>query len=370
MNAVDIAEVNEKSRRVRNYFAQSGYEAMVIGRTDNFAWFTCGGNNKVLNTTEYGFTILVITESQVYVVSQVMDGPRIAAEELYGLDYEPVFLRWYEESREEKVTQLIKGLKTISDLPLISGADYAPAEIYKLHYPLTEKEIDKCRWIGDKSEAIIRKVADETRPGLTEYEIEAMLHYEFTKLDMTLDASMVGSDDRIIKYRHPISSPKKVEKIFFIHPAVRKWGLHANITRMVYFGDRLPTDIAQRYQAVCQVEAAAIARCVPGERFSRILEIEKQIYRDCGFAEEWRNHFQGGITGYLLADPSLCKDPKAEVSLNQAYDWFITITGVKVEELSINTANGREIISATGKWPTQQYVLDGQSFQLPQILLK
>ena len=57
-------------------------------------------------------------------------------------------------------------------------------------------------------------------------------------------------------------------------------------------------------------------------------------------------------------------------------DWFITITGAKVEELSMNSVtmsdtaarSRREICSITGAWPTESYEYGGQQFDLPKIL--
>lgn len=69
-------------------------------------------------TSETGVAPLVITRDKVYVVVHVMDDPRIFDEELQGLDFEPVLLRWYEAGREQKALQLVKGLKVISDIPL------------------------------------------------------------------------------------------------------------------------------------------------------------------------------------------------------------------------------------------------------------
>lgn len=369
MNIPDILEVKEKERRVKEFFDKTGYEAMIIGRQDNFAWYTCGGNNRVVITWDNGFTYLVITREKTYGIAHVMDGPRVFDEELKGLDIEPVFLRWYEESYAEKAVQLVKGLKTISDVP-VEGAVLAPSEIYKLHFPLTEKEIEKCRQIGNITDGVLKKVADGIKPGMSEHEIEAMFLYEYGRRNMTPEVLLVGSDERIAKYRHPNPSDKKVGKLVLLHPAVKKWGLHANVTRMLYFGDRLPEAIERKYDAACMVETAAVSMCIPGTKFSDILEVEKKIYKETGFEEEWRNHFQGGTTGYALCDTGLCKDPVNKVSINQAYDWFITITGVKAEELSINTANGREIISAAGNWPVREYTYNGQSFKVPQILLR
>jgi Xaa-Pro aminopeptidase len=361
-------EFRGKLDRVRAFLESTGHGALVIGRRDNFAWFTSGGDNTVVRSSDVGFSILVITTRTVFHVAQVMDGRRIQDEELRGLDVEPVLLRWYEQTREERAAELVKGLRAISDIP-IAGAECLPKAVVGLQYPLTAAEIDRCRAIGRRTEEIIARVAAEVKPGMTEREVERMFLSAYASEDMTCDVLLVGSDERIANYRHPCPSEKKIDRLALLHPAVRKWGLHANVTRMVYFGDHLPPDLAARYEAACRIQAAAISLCRPEQPFSEILEIQKRIYQETGFEEEWRNHFQGGITGYVLADPTLCMDLGARVQPGQTFDWFITITGAKVEELSISGSRP-EVLSACGAWPLKAYEHSGVTQRLPQILLR
>lgn len=368
MNIPDIQEVKLKQDRVRAYLKESGYETMIIGRQDNFAWFTDGGNNKVI-CSEVGFSILVITQSHTSLVAQVMDGRRVMEEELIGLDIEYVPLHWYEASREEKAMKMVEGKRVISDI-FIQGTDYLPRDIYKLHYPLTDKELQKLRWLGITTEEILWQVANEIKPDMTEHEIEAMFLYAYGKKNIQCDVLLIGSDERIFKYRHPNPSDKKVDKYVLLHPAVKKWGLHANVTRMVYFGDSLPMEIDKKYNAVNQIQAAVMSMCEPGIRFESILQEQKRLYKELGFEEEWRNHYQGGITGYLVCDPTLSMNTKEEVQVNQAFDWFITITGAKVEELSICLEKGFEIPSVAGFWPTKSYSHGKKEFSLPAILTR
>jgi len=360
-------EFNEKLGRIRAYLERTGRTALVLSRRDNFAWLTGGGDNTVVRNTELGCSLLVITPTAVYHVAQVTDGPRILDEELAGLGVESVFLRWYEPGTSQKAAELIRGGSAASDVPL-PGAVHVPKEITALHYPLTARETERLRQIGRTSEQVIARVASTVAPGMREREIEAMFLAEYAREGMSCDVLLVGSDERIGKYRHPSPSDKPVERLVLLHPAVRKWGLHANVTRMLFFGDRIPADVAARYEAACRIEAAAISQCIPGRKFAQILELEKRIYRETGFPEEWRNHYQGGITGYVLADPTLCMDPAASVSANQPYDWFITITGVKVEELSLSGAGAPEVLSACGAWPVAEFEHDGVVLRLPQIL--
>jgi Xaa-Pro aminopeptidase len=368
MNQASLQEIERKLERVRNYLEENRQDAMVLGRKDNFAWFTCGGANEVVVPTEAGCAVLLITQREVRLIAQVMDGQRILDEELCGLDVQYVPLRWYEPTPQEKAAELVEGTRAVSDIP-IAGARCSPREIASLHYPLTDVEIERTRRLGKLTEGIIRSVADEVQPGMTEQEIAGMLLGEYGRVGAKCDVLLVGSDERISRYRHPCPSEKKIERYVLLHPAVQKWGLHANVTRSVHFGPA-PDEIGRRYQAACRVAAAAISMCRPGERFSRILEAQKRVYAETGFAEEWRGHFQGGVTGYLLADPTLCLDPEATVSPNQAYDWFITITGVKVEELALSTARESEICSVGGQWPAQTFEHGDQVFALPQILVR
>ena len=366
MNIADKAEITIKEKRIRDYLNKNNYDAMILGRKDNFAWFTDGGSSNVIVSSEIGFSIIVITKTRKYLVSQVMDGARTMCEELGGIGIEYVPLYWYEKSREEKALELANSKKAISDIPM-EGVNFLPKEIYNLHYPLTNNEINKLRYLGNKTEEILTKVAMSVKPGITEHEIEAMLLYEYGKDNIQCDVLLVGSDERIFNYRHPCPSPKTVDKYVLLHSVARKWGLHANVTRSIYFGDNIPKEIQTKYDAVSQIEAAVISMCQPGISYYDILLEQKKLYKMLGYENEWKNHYPGGITGYMVCDPQLSFDRKNVTRMNEAYDWFITITGTKVEELSITTDKGQEILSVSGIWPTKEYSYNNKKFELPVI---
>lgn len=361
-------DIQEKTARIRAFMDRAAVDAVVIGRADNFAWFTCGGNNTVVRNWEVGFGLLLITRDAVTLVAQTMDGPRILDEELQGINIDYVPLRWHETTREEKAAELLANRKALSDCP-IPNAIVDPGALYTLHYPLIDKEIERLRWLGSRSDAILRKVADTVQPGMREIDIANRLQSEYALCGIDCDVLLVGSDERTARYRHPNPSDKTVDRFLLLHPAVRKWGLHANVTRHVSFGT-VPDETRKRYDVARRVHATALSLCEPGTKFSAILEAQKAVYRETGYAEEWHNHFQGGITGYLLADPTLSASPDNKVQMNMAYDWFITVTGVKSEELSINTVKGVETPSLAGNWPSTEVEAGNQTFALADILEK
>ena len=364
-----IEEIREKERRIIDLIEEKDLGAVVIGRQDNFAWLTGGGRNYILTTSDFGACMIVVTPEEKYLVANTMDGMRILNEELNNSGYELINLKWYEKSIDETVSDLIKGKKAISDVH-IDGAVYALADIYGLHYPLTSGEVKRYRESAALAESIIKKTADEIKPGMSEKDIEAMLLIEYAKNGFNDSVILVGSDERIVQYRHPIPTAKKVEKMVMLAPAPRKNGFFNPITRMIYFGDRLPADTEAKYAALLAIEANVFARCVPGASFSDIHELELQLYKNSDYPEEWRNHFLGGLTGYLPNDPMQYANPEAKIKTSQSFNWYLTITGVKVEETLLTTEDGNELLSENGIWPVKRVEACGKEYKLPDILLK
>lgn len=370
MNDEKLKEFNIKLNRVHQLMETDGYDAVVIGTQTNFSWLSCGGSSRVLLTSDVAVAYLVIMKHKRYVVAYTMDGPRNLDEELEGMGFEPVFIQWIDKSLEETALNLIKGQKILSDIPL-HGAFGGMKEFYGIHYPLTEGDIDRFREIDHDAEKILRKVVDQTKPGMLETDVEALVTCEFSKAQYFPVVLLVGSDARIFNYRHLIAKPKKIDKYLMIILALRKYGLNAVLTRSVYFGDRVPEEISKKYEAASTIAANCIAHSVPGTKFSSILKMQRDLYAEQGYPDEWKNHFQGGITGYVCNDSSLCLDPDAIMLPNQTYNWFITITGVNTEDTYLSQSSGGELLTTTGAWPLKPYqAKNGKVIDLPEILLK
>ena len=76
-----LADVQIKEARVRQFLEKEGLDALVIGRQDNFAWLTAGGDSRVVTTSEMGFGYLVLTRDHKRLVSHSMDGRRFIEEQ-------------------------------------------------------------------------------------------------------------------------------------------------------------------------------------------------------------------------------------------------------------------------------------------------
>lgn len=342
-----IRDAAMKRERVQTWLRERGLGGVIISRRDHFAWITCGGDNHVLKNSEIGVGHLVITPEKCYLVAHSMDALRLFEEQIPGQGYELVSLHWYRGDPRLVARDLI-GERWAADTHFEDAVD-VNRDLSLLHDPLTELELSRCRWLGQQVGNILCEVAQSLRPGQSEEEVARDLYMACIGQGIELDVLIVGSDERIFRYRHPLPTAKKIRHYVLLHPAARRWGLHANVSRSVYFGK--PTDeVTHAYRAVATLEAHLLDRLVPGLPFSEVFEWQKRQYAELGFADEWRNHFQGGPTGYVVVD-ALRHSTTAKVQVNQAFDWFITVTGAKVEELVLLSKRGLEIPSFQSPWP-------------------
>ena len=359
---------SEKLDRIRAYLDAKGFDGMVLARQDNFSWISSGGNNRVVEPKNIGHAAITVTRDKVYLVGQYMDCMRIADEEMSLLEAEPVVLMWYEQSVLDKARELA-GKRVVCDEP-IAGAQCRLDDIYALHTPLFQEELVSLRHAGAVSDMVLYRVARQITPGMTDYEAEALLRYEYAKENVQCDVVLVGTDERMFKYRHPNPVGRALGRYVMLHGAVRYRGLHSNVSRSVYFGDAVPEEIARPYDVSCRIEAYCMSRCVPGTLWKDIVAGQRAIYEATGYPEDWKYHYPGGRTGYYVSQSELSLDPSKAIENREAYDFYITATGAKVEELSVNWDGKFEILSNTGLWPSAAYETGECRFMLPQIMLR
>jgi len=364
----NVAEVEKKLERLRAHLKAHGYTAALLNRQDQFAWLTNGGDNRVVRTQEGGFGSLVVTEDRLFLVGYTMDADRIYDDELAGVPTELVRVRWHEGPREEKAKALCGQGRILSDSPL-PGVICDPRALTRLHYPLSQMEIARLRDLGRRTEEILRRTADVLTPDMTETEVAGLLGAEYERAGMVIEVVLVGSGERIAKYRHPLPSAKRIGNVVLLHPAVRYKGLHANVTRMVCLGGSVPPELERAYAALAELEALTLSMCVPETPFRAIFEARRRLYERLGYPGDWELHFPGGPTGYVLEE-DISGDLDATVKDAQVFDWFITVTGAKVEELGLTLGGRRELLSATGRWPTRPFTVNDLTLEIPWILAR
>jgi Xaa-Pro aminopeptidase len=307
----------------------------------------------VVVSSQEGVAPILVTSERDYVIADRIEAPRIAEEEVVGLGFEIVDHPWYRpQDRASLVEKLARG-KLLTDTGKIGG------ELARLRYSLNENEIERYRLLGKDTAAALAGVCGSLEVGEAEFEIAARAAKGVYDIGATPVVVLIAVDDRISKFRHPIPTPKKLQRYAMVVICARKWGLIVSSTRLVHFGP-LPRELKQKHDAVVEVDATFIANTIPGTRISDVFQCAVRAYEQAGYGQEWKLHHQGGATGYAGRDFKGTPDCEEVVQPNQAYAWNPSIAGTKSEDTIIATASGQEILSLADDWPMIEVEVQGK----------
>jgi Xaa-Pro dipeptidase len=358
-------ELKEKRDRLWRFLESRDLDGILITKRSNFAWITAGGDNHIFLASEAGAASLLLTQDGDYLLAACMDGDRLMEEEVAGQGYELRKYAWF-EGRQEILAELTRGRRIGSDIP-IPGLETVQEDWRELVYPLTDTEVERARKTGKLIEEAFQEVSAVVKPGDSELYIAGKLAQACTYRGIYMSVLLVGSDERLYKYRHCLPTEKTVKNLVLMHVAGQRLGLHANITRMLHIGP-VPENLKVRHQAVSYIHSQILNSLKPGEYFSNVFENIKSAYAETGFEGEWQGHVQGGPAGYEACYPMLLVDPQARLQVNQTYDWLVTVPGTKTEELSFLSEAGVETLSMGSGWPELTFEIDRNLYRMPDIL--
>lgn len=360
-------EVRIKLNRVRKFLEENNLSALLIKKQPNFSWITAGGVNFVGIATEMGVTSVLVTEKEQFVIANKIEARRMKDEEVGDIGFEVVEYEWYEDKEMDIVKKIVGNGKVGCDV-VLPNTEFVDNIFKKLRYELTEGEIERYLYLGEKLSRIVEEVLMyETNRGETEIEIAGKISAKLWKEGIEPTAFMVSSDERVRNYRHPISKNKKIENLVMASVNARYKGLIATITRMAYFGE-IPENLRKQYRDNVEIECIMVAKTKIGEEMripvlSAIEEYEKRGYKD-----EWKLHHQGGAMGYYPRDIRVTPTTTEKVYRNQAFCWNPSITGTKSEDGFIVTGKGPIMITKPIIFPTLKIEIEGMTFIKPDIL--
>lgn len=363
------AEVKEKERRIREFMRTEGYEAVLLKRQANFCWMTCGGLNLVGITTELGASTLLITQEKKYVISNNIEASRMMEEEalatqgFIGMSYP-----WHEEKELSMVKDLTRDDAIASDVPF-PGAEVVQEKIARLRYSLTQEEVRRYRWLGEKVSLALEETLTETSRGEKESEVVGRLCHKLWSDRIDPVTLMAAADDRIYRFRHPIPTEKRIDRYLMFSVNARKWGLIVSLTRFVHFG-KLPESLREKYLANVFIDCTFMAESRPGVPAREVLAKGLEAYQRKGYPEEWKLHHQGGSIGYTGRDYRTNLDTPDIIVENQAFTWNPSITGTKSEDTILAAATGHEMITRPVIYPTVSISVAGRDFERPDIFEK
>ncbi|SNZ05564.1 Xaa-Pro aminopeptidase [Natronoarchaeum philippinense] len=337
-----------RDARLDAYLDEHGLESVWFARPNAFAWLT-GGNNVVDREGDVGVAAAGYDGSDVTVVTDNIEAPRLTDEELAD-DVAVETFEWHADSLADAVAaRAAEPAAADFDVP---GFDAVDAR--ELRQPLSEEDIEAYRTLGRETAAAVEAVARELQPGDTEREAASALRVALSARGIESPVALAGGAERAQQYRHYTPQPVELGDYALLSVSAEMAGLHASCTRAVAFD--APEWLDERHDAATAVEAQALAATQEvgqsGGTAGDVFEAVQDAYAAVGYEGEWRNHHQGGAAGFAGREWIATPGHDAPVHLPMAYAWNPTVQGAKSEDTVLVTEDGFESLTTTGDWPT------------------
>ena len=360
-----MTEFELKSKKLQAIMERHHLDALLLRQVGSFAWATCGAASYVNTAVTNGSSSLLITLSGRYVITDNIEATRLKQEEhLEEQGWEFRISPWYETN--QAVDQLTKSLKLGADYPHPGAVDLS-AEFSQLRSALGPEEGERFRKLSALCAEAMDQAIRSVRPGMTEYQIAGKLADAVQGRGIQPIVNLIATDERIFRFRHPLPTEKKLDRYAMLILCGRKWGLVCSITRLVHFG-HLSEELRHKANAVASVDARLIVATRPGRKLCDVFNEATQVYREQGFADEWKLHHQGGPAGYEPREFVATPTSDDVVAAGQAFAWNPSITGVKSEDTVLIGVERNEVLTSISGWPTMKVSLDGQEIERPAIL--
>jgi Xaa-Pro aminopeptidase len=325
---------------LRELMEERGVGAILLSHPANFAWYTGGADNRVDRGDPVGVASVLVTDGDAYVLTNNIEAPRMREEQTPGMEI--VEHPWHEEPTA-LLGELTGGAGVGTDTPTGSDQDLS-AEIAPFRYVLDGDAVEAYRRLGADTALAMSEVADSLSPGTDELEAAAELSAACLRRGMYTPVLLAASSERLVRYRHPIPHGRPLGSQAMLVACAERGGLFANLTRMVYFDEPEPETV--RRQDACEEilrrmrEEATRA----GHTLARAFEDCRRFYAEAGFPEGWRDHHQGGMTGYASREVIANPAAQQEIKQGQAFAWNPSLEGAKAEETFVLGPDGPEIL--------------------------
>jgi antitoxin VapB len=369
------SEIAVKTERLKKMLADENLGGVLINAQHNFAWLTGGASSGIDLSRENGACFLLVRgDGKRFVLANNIEMPRLLAEEISAEDFEPIEFAWEAEKASgdfvvEKAKSLLEnGSVLVSDLVLSNQTQTIENLIAPCRYELTETEIERFRQLGKDAGSAIGSLFEHLKPGETEIEIARKVRDALAVKNIDSIVNLVGADERIRRFRHPVPTENVWKKVLMIVVCARRGGLIASLTRIACIGG-IPTELERRTEAAAYVFARLLSETKLGVVGAKLYQIASEAYAEKGFAGEINLHHQGGAAGYKTRDWTAHPASRETVRKNQAFAWNPSITGTKAEETCLLTEGGKiENLTVSPGFPNISVVIGGREFISPGIL--
>ena len=361
----DQAETRAKLTLLREAMATAGVDAVYLEGWANVAWLSGGRGNRVVLDSPVGLCGLLVGASQAWVVAPNNEEARVRAEAFAGLPL-PVLVRpWYQLPLWQTAkAQLPDGGRWATDIG-VEGSSDANALVAPLRRRLAGPDAARYRAVGREAARALEAALLEVRPGWSELEAAGAVAAALKASAIEATVILVGTRERAERFRHLVPTNAEVEGGLVASITAVRHGLHASLTRSLSFGPP-PPELVDKHGVVVGVDRALLRASRPGRSLGKAFAAGEQAYAAGGFYDDWKEHHQGGTTGYAGREVFATEGSGYELEESMALAWNPTVPGAKSEDTYLVAAGGLEWLTHT---PDSPWPMDGDAdIPRPRIL--
>jgi hypothetical protein len=335
---------------MRAALREHGLAALRLRGLDWFAWGTCGGSSAVALAAETGVAELLVTADGAYVLTDAIESQRLEAEEVPA-DWTVLAHPWEDASPREWIVRERSGAgRVASDRPT-EGELPLPSTLLTARWSLLPEEQERLRVLGSDTAEILTDALLAAEPTWMGTQLAASVTAGLVHRGIAPALLLVGDGARLWRWRHPTTSSAVLGRRAMVVVCGRRSGLYACCSRLVAFGEPVSEDRLLD-AAVLQVEAAALDASRPGIGLGQVLARIRETYARVGKPEAWRDHHQGGLTGYLPRERVATSGDDTPIPVECAVAWNPSLPGSKSEDTVLVHADGtQEIVTVDARWP-------------------
>lgn len=364
-------EIDHKVDRLARLAARRGLGGILLNTQPNFSWLTGGRSNRIDGSRESGGgSLLVSARGERFVVANNIEMPRLLEEALTGLGFSPCEYAWTDEQAAPG-TAIACARRSVGgdigcDNGLVGGVSL-DAEVAAARAPLTPAEVDRYRHFGSELGAAVGCICRALVPDLTEIEVAQRVGVAVSSIGARAIVTLVAADHRIGRYRHPVPTVTRWGQQLLVGVCAQRHGLVSALSRIVVSG-RMPDALEARTVATARVFASLLEATRAGATGADLFGAAARSYAAAGFPDEETRHHQGGATGYRSREWIAHPASREMVQARQAFAWNPSITGTKIEETTLVTPLGLEVITASPDWPSIPLAVRGHTLSAPAPL--
>ncbi len=344
--------------RFRQYLTEQGLEAFLLANTANCRYLSdfTGTDAYLLLTREANFlltdsrySLQAVKEAQGFQVITYQDTLAEALKVLcaryslirLGLEKEVITLGFFEK--------LQHSIPYVEFVPL-------PDPLEKYRQVKTEPELYKIRKAAEITDMAFAHILEFVRPGITEKEIALELEFFMRNLGAERNAFdfIVASGERGA-LPHGTASNKVIQKgeMLTLDIGCVYQGYNSDMTRTIFIGQ---PDARQKeiYEVVLKAQETALTALKPGMAGADVDAVARDVISQAGYGDFFGHGLGHGVGLEIHEGPRL--SPRDHTILEPGM--VVTVEpgiylpgwgGVRIEDLTLITREGCEIISKSSK---------------------